>query len=123
MDLFAAAMTPLSSITSDMVSVLRKNKLMVLSVLVSMTLVITYFFMSKESYRNSGNISLKEDQKESFEIYKDANADRRSMWNMSDVTTNQSYDIRGEDMDTPKEDVVWQGSELDDNLLNSRVKI
>lgn len=122
MDLFAASLTPLTSITADAVSVLSKHKILTASVLVSVAILITYFFMTKESYRNSGNISLLEDQKESFEIYKDATADRRSMWQMSDVTTNQSYDVRGEDMDTPKEDVVWQGSGLDDNLLNSRVK-
>lgn len=49
---------------------------------------------------------------------------KRMAWEMSNVTTNQSYDVRGEPMDTLREPVSdILNSELDDNLLNERVMV
>ena len=89
---------------------------------VSMMPLTENFMMSMEDDKKLLDaMQGKEDFHDNLPVDKDS-VPERTMWNMSNITTNQSYDTRGEMTNIVKEPVsITQNSELDDNLLNERV--
>lgn len=120
----------LMKVLSKIKQLLRKPKVLI-TLLVLVVIVIAVlstmrlkenFMMSMEDDKQLMDAMMgKEDFYDNLPVYKDS-VPERLMWNMSNVTRNQSYDTRGEMLNTKKVPVsITQNSELDENLLNERV--
>lgn len=91
---------------------LLKNKtFLVISIIFIAYIVFRFLPFNKEE--NFTDISLNSIRNEK---------PQRLMYNLSNITKNQAYDIRGENMKIKKDTVSFiNDSNLEDNLLNERI--
>lgn len=114
-----------------MKSMSPKTMAVVGGVLVVVVLVVIMMFSGKEGFKQMISMQdvVDEEMKEEFhdeiktmENEYGVSTGERLMWNMSNITKNASYDVRGETTNIPKDPISYiNNSGLDRNVTNERV--